>query len=138
MYTKDSNFLTVIKSIFPDAHTLGSISVKLLSRQKSIGVDLRNADFCGQILEEITLGTVDEFIKKSLHLHFECSYGKIIVTCNKCDDLHFHPLELLEMANKPGLIAFVMDFKKRFNASVNYPVKIKEKINPYAVKKSLL
>ena len=137
MYTKDSDFLDIVKTVFPDAHTMSGVSVKMITREKSTGVDLRNADFQGQILESVSLGTVDSFVNKSLNLTFECSYGKIEVSCMKSDNV-FHPLELLELSNKPGALDLIMDLRARFNASVSYPKKIKEKINPYAVKKSIL
>lgn len=136
MYTQDDNILTVIKSIFPDAHDISGLAVKLSSRVKSTGADLRHADFLGQISDESALGDIRSFVSKSLSMTFECSYGKILIICKESEDLHFHPLELLEI--KPELTSFVMMMKKTYNAKVAYPITVKEKINPYAIKRSVV
>lgn len=136
MYTQDDDILTVLKSIFPDAHNISGLAVKLSSRVKVTGADLRYADFTGHISDDSALGDIRSFVSKSLSMTFECSYGKILIICKDSDELHFHPLELLEV--KVDLLPFIMNMKKTYNASVAYPIVVKEKISPYAIKRSVV
>ena len=134
-YNKDSNFLDVLKSIFPDAHNLSSVGIKLLTRTKSEGVDLRSVDFLGRVEDSAALGTIDSFVRDSLILTFECKYGKIIVSNTKEECLHFHPLELLELT-RTDQIDFIMTLKERFNADILFPIKEVNKVNIFSVPKS--
>ncbi len=99
---------------------------------------MRTADFLGRIEDHPDLGTIGDFEKLSLTLTFECSYGKIVVSCKKEEELHFHPLELLELSRGVSALPLVMDIKKRFEASVLYPIVKKEKINAWEIKKSVV
>lgn len=134
-YNSDSNFLEVLKSIFPDAHGLTTPSVKLLTRIKSTGLDLRHVDFMGRVEGIVALGTIDSFLKESLSITFECSYGKIIISNKKEEGLHFTPLELLELS-RTNQIEIIMKLKETFDADILFPIKQVDKINIFAVPKS--
>jgi hypothetical protein len=139
MNTIQSDFFEVLKTIFPDIHSAEGLAVKIQSRVKSPGVDLRDASFLGVITDDLSIGTIEEFINKSLSFHFKCSHGDIHISCKKEEHKYvFHPLEILELSRSPQTLDLVLMFKDTFQATLKYPIKQVERINPYAVKGSIV
>jgi len=129
-----NGLLEVVRTIFPDAHNFTRPACRLVSRIKRSGADLRSTDFNGTIIGDFEITSVEDFISKSLTVNFDCSYGKIVVTCAKDKDIYFHPLELLELSRCPELINHVIFLKKELQANVIFPKKIINKT--YIVQKS--
>jgi hypothetical protein len=133
MNDQDS-FLEVVRTIFPDAHNFTRPVCRLSSRVKKNGTDLRSTDFNGVVNGDFEITSIADFISKSLSTIFDCSYGKITITCSKGKDVYFHPLELLELSRCPELINHVIFLKKELQVNVVYPRKIINKT--YIVQKS--
>lgn len=120
-------------------HSPSGLAVKIQSRVKSDSVDLRDADFMGVIQDDLSIGTIEDFVNKSLSFHFKCSHGDIHISCKKEERKYvFHPLEILELSRAPESLDLVLMFKDAFQASLKYPIKQVERINPYAVKGSIV